>query len=222
MPRHPIFTDALLDLALGDEVVLPPAAQGRGLRFAHQGWIEALTRAPWWSPYAVWLPALAAVIASAPRELGPGAIGLRLVIGVGWWTLAEYVLHRSVFHLPPITDVRKVVTFVLHRHHHRDPGALDRLAATPPQAASLLVPMALAGRAVDPAGWAWCAAGIIGAYVAYEALHYSHHHRRPRTALGRWLRERHLRHHHVDPTRNFGISSPLWDVALGTGLPAAR
>ena len=204
MPRHPVFTDELLDAALGDGVALPTS--GRPMRWFHQGWLEALTRSPVWSPYAIGLPAVTALAWAGP--LSPGAAA----VGALTWTFAEYALHRFIFHFPPTTDVRKVVTFILHRHHHRDPGGTDRLAATPGQAAGLLVPLAAVAHTADPTDWTAFTFGLVAAWVAYEALHYSHHHSNSR--LLRPLRAHHLRHHHPDPAHDFGISSPLWDWLL--------
>lgn len=203
MPRHPVFTDELLDAALGDVPV-----SDRPMRWFHQGWLEALTWAPVWSPYAVGLPAVAALARVGPFDAGAAALGALT------WTLVEYALHRFIFHFPPSTDVRKVVTFVLHRHHHHDPAATERLAATPAQAAGLLVPLGATARAVDPAHWTAFTSGLVAAWVVYEALHYSHHHGTSRLLAG--LRAHHLRHHHADAARDFGISSPLWDWLLRT------
>ena len=47
-------------------------------------------------------------------------------------------------------------------------------------------------------------------------IHYHVHHHRPRTRLGRRLRELHMRHHFQDDTTGFGISAPYWDRVFGT------
>jgi dihydroceramide fatty acyl 2-hydroxylase len=48
-------------------------------------------------------------------------------------------------------------------------------------------------------------------------LHYAlHHHRQPRTAIERRLRELHMRHHFEDETHGYGISAPWWDLVFGT------
>ena len=54
-------------------------------------------------------------------------------------------------------------------------------------------------------------------------LHYAlHHHRQPRTALERRLRELHMRHHFEDETHGYGISAPWWDIVFGTYRRRAR
>ena len=47
-------------------------------------------------------------------------------------------------------------------------------------------------------------------------IHYALHHHTPRTRMGKWLRELHMRHHFQDDERGFGISAPYWDRVFGT------
>jgi len=65
-------------------------------------------------------------------------------------------------------------------------------------------------------------AGFYSGYLAYDLTHYYLHHFRPRGPLGRWLRERHMRHHFQDETCGFGISAPYWDDVFGTSSQGAR
>jgi sterol desaturase/sphingolipid hydroxylase (fatty acid hydroxylase superfamily) len=46
--------------------------------------------------------------------------------------------------------------------------------------------------------------------------HYHLHHHKPKTWMGRRLRELHMRHHFQDHTTGFGISAPYWDRFFGT------
>ena len=63
--------------------------------------------------------------------------------------------------------------------------------------------------------------GFLAGYLIYDMIHYHVHHHRPRTRLGRLLRELHMRHHFQDDERGFGISAPYWDRVFGT-LPEKR
>ena len=60
------------------------------------------------------------------------------------------------------------------------------------------------------------AAGFLAGYLAYDMLHYHVHHHRPRTRLGKLMRELHMRHHFQDHERGFGVSAPYWDRVFGT------
>ena len=66
-----------------------------------------------------------------------------------------------------------------------------------------------------PNAWGVGAGFFIG-YLAYDMLHYSLHHTRPRGRAGRLLHELHMRHHFEDEERGFGVSAPWWDTIFGT------
>jgi dihydroceramide fatty acyl 2-hydroxylase len=59
-------------------------------------------------------------------------------------------------------------------------------------------------------------AGFLVGYLAYDMTHYHVHHHRPRTRLGKLVRELHMRHHFQDDTRGFGVSAPFWDYVFRT------
>jgi sterol desaturase/sphingolipid hydroxylase (fatty acid hydroxylase superfamily) len=59
-------------------------------------------------------------------------------------------------------------------------------------------------------------AAFLGGYLFYDMLHYHVHHHRPKTALGKRLRELHMRHHFQNHERGYGVSAPFWDHVFGT------
>jgi sterol desaturase/sphingolipid hydroxylase (fatty acid hydroxylase superfamily) len=59
-------------------------------------------------------------------------------------------------------------------------------------------------------------AGFATGYLAYDTIHFVTHHSSARSPLARIWKRRHFRHHYADSTRDFGVSSPLWDIVLGT------
>jgi len=61
-------------------------------------------------------------------------------------------------------------------------------------------------------------AGFLAGYLFYDITHYAVHHFPIKGRVFGTLRELHMRHHFQDPERGFGVSSPLWDVLLGTTL----
>ncbi len=59
-------------------------------------------------------------------------------------------------------------------------------------------------------------AGFVAGYLAYDTtLHAVHHFRLP-GRLGRYLKKCHMRHHYLNPHKDFGVRSPLWDAVMGT------
>ncbi|GGK06993.1 hypothetical protein GCM10010123_40960 [Pilimelia anulata] len=171
------------------------------------------------------------VVAYVPLILTASAAGLLnrpwyataglLAAGYLLWTLTEYWVHRLLFHFTPRTPRAAALHRFLHGRHHEDPRDPDRLVVPPlvglPIVALLWLPAALT---LPLAAWAPVGAGWLAGYVGYDLLHDHLHRRRPRTALGRWLRRHHLRHHYADDGTAFGVSAPYWDVVFGTRPPA--
>jgi sterol desaturase/sphingolipid hydroxylase (fatty acid hydroxylase superfamily) len=140
-------------------------------------------------------------------------------LGAVGWTLAEYLLHRFVFHGASATRLGAVE----HRKHHAQvdyfaPWWQKALAAV--AATAVMLPVSVvAGGAV------WGVAfttGFIGMYLLYEVLHRRAHTRGPRGAYGRWRRRNHFAHHFADPRRAQGVTTPLWDRVFATRLPVER
>ncbi len=211
---HPVLTDELLALALGPEP--PPSLEARAPRCFHSATLERLVRAHPASPYLLHLPLLALYLWRAHAVgLSPAALLLSLVAGWLAWTLVEYCLHRAFFHMRPSSPARRVTSFIVHRHHHVAPNDRDHLVATPLYSLGLFALLLALYTPLGPARFALLAGSTLG-YLAYEAAHWQIHHGRRRGRIARALRRHHLRHHFSDPALNYGISSPLWDLAFRT------
>ena len=115
------------------------------------------------------------------------------------------------------SDLGARLHWMIHGVHHDHPNDPMRLVMPP----SASVPLALAFYALF---WAVLGAdsatafgaGFLTGYLAYDMVHYAVHHHRPRTRVGRRLRELHMRHHFQDDERGFGVSAPYWDRVFGT------
>jgi sterol desaturase/sphingolipid hydroxylase (fatty acid hydroxylase superfamily) len=182
-----------------------------------------------------WLDKLSRVHPAVPPLLfGPGIVFLivwGVIQGAGWWsfawvaggyafwTLAEYWIHRIIFHFEPERGIGARIHWIIHGVHHDHPNDPLRLVMPP----SVSVPLSslfvwgfyavLGSPAFLPFG-----AGFLGGYLLYDMIHYHLHHHRPKTAVGRWLRELHMRHHFQDDERGYGISAPYWDFVFRTAL----
>lgn len=58
--------------------------------------------------------------------------------------------------------------------------------------------------------------GALASYVYYDSLHWFYHHGHGGSrSVGR---ARHMRHHfsHASPTRDYGVTTRLWDMVFGT------
>jgi sterol desaturase/sphingolipid hydroxylase (fatty acid hydroxylase superfamily) len=211
-----------------DQPRSPPSAAGarraETCRMFESDFLERFSRIHPSTPFIVWVPVATAFLARSlfARQLSPVPILGLWLSGLFSWTLAEYVLHRYVFHWTNDTSWGRRVHFLLHGVHHEYPSDKDRLVM--PLLTS--VPLALIfyvfftstlGRVVGEAFFS----GFVVGYLFYDGTHYYVHHFVPRTRWGKLLRRHHMTHHHADHHGGFGVSTPLWDVVFGT-LPHKR
>jgi sterol desaturase/sphingolipid hydroxylase (fatty acid hydroxylase superfamily) len=186
-------------------------------------WLDRLTRVRPAVPAAVFGPVIvASLVLGAMRESG-----WTLVAGVAGgylgWTLVEYWVHRSVFHLEPRSELGKRVHFVIHGVHHDHPNDPMRLVMPPVVSVPIGILFGLAfWLAFGIPDVFGVAVGFYGGYLAYDLIHFALHHRRPKSRLGRLLHQLHMRHHFEDHEHGFGVSAPWWDMVFGTATTRRR
>lgn len=133
---------------------------------------------------------------------------LACLLGLFVFSFIEYFFHRWMFHT-------RVPLFEQgHRMHHERPLGYDSLPFFLP--AVVLLVLAGLFMLIMPSGLAMLMAGSITfGYIAYGLSHFIIHHVRFRQPLlRRWAGAHHVHHYH--PESNFGVTTPLWDVLLGT------
>ncbi|KAA0072366.1 fatty acid hydroxylase family protein [Rhodanobacter sp. T12-5] len=168
------------------------------------------TRTNYWAEVGV-DAALALLLAiEGWRHHAGGPLSALLAFGLGLlaFSFIEYFFHRWMFHT-------RVPLFEQgHRTHHEQPLGYDSLPFFLPA----VVLLALAGlfALVMPVGFAlMLAASITLGYIIYGLSHFIIHHVRfKQPLLRRWAGAHHVHHYH--PDSNFGLTTPLWDVLLGT------
>lgn len=134
------------------------------------------------------------------------------------WTLAEYGIHRVVFHYEPASDAGRAFQRVAHGHHHDHPDEEDRTMM--PLVVSLPILAALYGvfTLAFGAPFGTITTGFIAIFfMNYDMIHHLSHRRLAWFPMS-WKR-RHMLHHHRDHDANFGVSTGLWDRAFGTRRP---
>jgi dihydroceramide fatty acyl 2-hydroxylase len=168
-------------------------------------------------PVILFAPAIAILLVIGIERVGTAGTLAWALGGYLFWTLTEYWMHRIVFHFEPEDGIGARLHWIIHGVHHDHPNDPMRLVMPP----SVSVPLAglfyvlflvILGGTVAPA----FATGFLAGYLIYDMTHYHVHHHKPRTRLGRWLREMHMRHHFQDDTRGFGVSAPWWDHVFRT------
>lgn len=133
--------------------------------------------------------------------------------GAALWSLAEYLIHRFLFH-----GGKRWLRIVAKEHleHHRlthwfAPASLKAAVAVPVVAA-----LGAFGTWVGGIHGAAFTAGFLGFYLIYELIHRRVHTHAPANFYGRMIRKHHLHHHYVDPRMNHGLTSRFWDRVFGT------
>ena len=174
-------------------------------------------------PVLLYLPVISILAVTGIERDGAGpTIGL-IIAGYAFWTLTEYWLHRVVFHFEPRSALGQRLHWMLHGVHHDHPNDPLRLVMPPsasiPLAAIFLAVFWLVLGAEMAPGFA---AGFLAGYLAYDMLHYHVHHHRPKTRVGKRMRELHMRHHFQDDEAGFGVSAPYWDHVFGTAPHGRR
>lgn len=144
-----------------------------------------------------------------------GMSALFVPLGVLTWLAMEYCIHRFFFHWEGNGPITRRVHEIAHGYHHTYPDDAQRLVMP----LSVSIPMALLIGGLlwlvgHPAQTLPYFVGIVWGYLFYDFMHWSTHHRTPRTAWGRELRAHHMAHHFATPDRNFGISNRWVDRVM--------
>ncbi|MDB5968136.1 MAG: fatty acid hydroxylase [Hydrocarboniphaga sp.] len=188
------------------------------IRMFERPWMEALSRVYWWVPLLVYLPLIVALTVHASGG-GIGALPLTIWMfaGIVVWSLTEYLLHRFVFHYHPSSDWGKRLHFLMHGVHHDYPSDAKRLVMPP----AISMPLALLfyglfAWILPPLQTEALMVGFTLGYLVYDLTHYALHHAQFRSGWLYRLKRYHMRHHYADPSRSFGVSSPLWDQVFGS------
>jgi len=201
--------------------------------------LEFFSHVHWTVPHMIYVPVIVIMVALAARDLGAPTVGGLVVLGALIWTPFEYFAHRFVFHAGPTieTEVRDIVAglapgepalqhmrtyrqkhyFVAHGVHHDFPNDTKRLVMPPSVSIPLGVIFFFLFRwMAGPVTGLPLFAGFVAGYLVYDTVHYAVHHFSLHHPVLLYLKKHHYRHHYNDSTRDFGVSSPLWDVLMGT------
>jgi sterol desaturase/sphingolipid hydroxylase (fatty acid hydroxylase superfamily) len=194
--------------------------RGRTLIEDHR-WLLRVFGAATLAPVLAFAGALAGTLGWLGLRGGAISAVLALLLmgaGVVYWTFAEYAVHRWFYHWRPRhPDLRRLVES-FHVYHHRTPA--DRAVWNAGPALVLLVLLVMGPPALlvlrDLPRAALVMAGAAVAYAVYEIAHHAWHARTFPPGLLARLQALHLHHHDRNWSRNFGVTNPLWDLALGT------
>lgn len=192
-----------------------------GTRLFKNDYLEKLSHVHPITPLLMWVPFIGWLFY---RALAVDGLSVFTVVGLAavgflFWTLTEYVLHRYIFHMggEHPTGWKKGLQFLIHGIHHLEPNDATRLVMPPAPAVILCVifytlyTLVFGAALVKPfvSGW------LVG-YLCYDYIHFAVHHFKPRTKLGKMLKQNHMNHHFLEHEALWGVSSPIWDYVFGT------
>jgi len=198
--------DGVMDTSLKPAISLK---QRLFFRFAHP-------LGPTWLFGPIALLLLGLSLGFHPRPFA--SVSVALLVGVFYWTLIEYVLHRFIFHLVKVKEPWRNLASGLHMAHHRDMGEKELIIA-PPMVSLFFTPMIFLPLWALTRDWTLATlvlAGVFIGYILYEWAHYGAHQYQPKNAFFRYLKRYHLLHHYKNPNGTFGVTTPIWDYVFGS------
>src|SRR3954452_1925898 len=162
-------------------------------RMFESDWLDRLSRVHPVVPLIIFIPAIAVLFALGQEGVPPLEVGAWILGGYLFWTLTEYWMHRVVFHFEPEEGIGAKLHWIIHGVHHDHPNDPMRLVMPPLVSVPLAIGFYLLfllvfGRDVAPA----FGAGFLFGYLMYDMTHYHVHHHKPRTRLGKRMRELHM------------------------------
>ena len=186
-------------------------------RMFESDFLDKLSRVHPAIPVIIFVPAIVVLLVLAIGEVSAlGIIGL-FAGGYFFWTLAEYWIHRVIFHFEPEDGFGARLHWIIHGVHHDHPNDPMRLVMPPSVSVPLSALFCVGFWAVlGTPNWYAFGAGFLAGYLIYDMTHYFLHHHKPKSRMGKRLRELHMRHHFQDHTTGFGISAPYWDKFFRT------
>lgn len=142
-------------------------------------------------------------------------------LGLVFWTLFEYLMHRYLFHISDYIPGTERFQFILHGVHHINPRDEQRVFMPP--VPGVLIAVLIFSINFIVMGWAstFFTAGMVIGYVIYAWIHYNVHLKPPHPVFRRLWRH-HALHHYKYPDKAFGVSSPIWDFVFRTMPPKSR
>jgi len=191
------------------------------VRMFKSDFMEAFSRVHYTVPMYIYIPVILVLFYFSIVVYHVSALNIIVLFigGIVAWTLAEYLLHRFVFHYKAKSEFGKRIHFIFHGVHHDYPSDSKRLVMPP----SVSIPLAalfyfifllIFGQALMLPFFA----GFILGYLFYDISHYAIHHFNMHSKFWLAIKNHHMLHHYQDEYKGYGVSSPFWDVIFRTNF----
>ncbi|MCB0510006.1 MAG: sterol desaturase family protein [Chitinophagales bacterium] len=184
---------------------------------------DFFSRVPFYVPLIIFIPLITyySYLSFSEKATTVLQFAMSALIGAFLWTIAEYLIHRFVFHAHPKSNWAKKIHYTFHGIHHDYPQ--DSLRLVMPPAVSL--PLALffywlfywimAPLDMLQFHYAYYV-GFVAAYLFYDMMHYASHHVAMSNPYFKMIKEHHMKHHYKNPDEGFGFTSKVWDRVFST------
>jgi sterol desaturase/sphingolipid hydroxylase (fatty acid hydroxylase superfamily) len=191
------------------------------VRMFKSDFFEALSKVHFTVPLFIYVPVILFFLYQSiwVFELKILSIFSLIIIGMFVWTLTEYTLHRFIFHFQPKSKFGQRIHFIFHGVHHDYPNDSRRLVMPPGVSIPLAVFFYFLFKFI--LGSAFVSPFFIGfliGYLFYDITHYAIHHFNMHSKFWLALKNHHVKHHYQDPDKGYGVSSPIWDIIIGTNF----
>ncbi len=140
-----------------------------------------------------------------------------LAFGFVFWTFAEYMVHRFLYHTESNSAFLLKLQHNAHGIHHQHPKDPTRLAMPPVPGLILSGLFFLLFWIVNSTYTFVFFPGFMAGYLVYISFHYAQHViKTPIYPPFRALWRHHRIHHYQNPYIAHGVSTRLWDFIFGT------
>jgi 4-hydroxysphinganine ceramide fatty acyl 2-hydroxylase len=186
--------------------------------------LERLSRTHVMVPVSLFLLFAAVFTVYAFKEIGFGITEFLLLFagGLFTFTLAEYCIHRFIYHIDHDTYNPDSWKYLMHGIHHDYPRDEERLAMPPILGITVAAIFFMLFKSIMIYQVYAFYPGFITGYALYLLVHYAVHALRPPRNFLRYLWKHHSLHHYKYPDKAFGVTSALWDIVFNTMPPRER
>lgn len=185
--------------------------------------LDFFSRVPFYVPLIIYIPVIVyySYLAFAESKNSIIEFSGSVIVGIFLWTLAEYAIHRYIFHGHPKAAWAKKIHYTFHGIHHDYPQDSLRLVMPPP----VSIPLAFftyfffkwtLGFIGFPEFHYGYFAGFVAAYLFYDMMHYASHHTPAKSGYLKMIKDHHMKHHYKNPDEGFGFTSKVWDKTFNT------
>ena len=207
-------------------IPIDPRRDAEPIRLFKSDFLEFFTHISPVTIIVVWLPIAVLLMVNAVRMASGSAfpvhIPMGFLTGLFTWTLAEYTLHRFLFHYKPKSPRQERIFFLFHGIHHAQPQVKTRLVMPLPVSIPGFIIffgtfyLILAILLKAPQWVAPLMSGFMIGYLIYDLTHYATHHLPMRSGFAKYIKRHHMQHHYKDADTRFGVSFPIWDWVFRT------